>query len=253
MVYGKSSPRNLLIFHPIRWSFYLFLFPSCSSCFCKQNPFSPWYFQSSKVFPHCFFWYVASPLRSPITSCVDFRHLRGRPTCQLDLMVSNFCWISGKFWETLTKATYCGKKNGSRVRKFWQCRKQNMHEKINNVKSPATYIRCKNPPALENTLRPESDVAKCTWRSIYTQPYMKNIRSRLAGNNVNHLFGRDLSGLVAIGNHFWYWTLTTCIRVWIIYPTSGATWPGSKGNGNKLSIHGAYGMIDWVTDVAQCR
>lgn len=37
-------------------------------------------------------------------------------------------------------------------------------------------------------------------------------------------------------------TLTTCIRVWIIcYPTSGATWPRSKGNVNTYSIHGANG------------
>ena len=36
--------------------------------------------------------------------------------------------------------------------------------------------------------------------------------------------------------------LTTCIRVWITcYPTSGATWPRSKGNVNTYSIHGANG------------
>lgn len=76
--------------------------------------------------------------------------------------------------ETLTKATYSEKTmDGSRVGKLWQCRKQNMDEQMNNVKSPATYIRCKNPPALEHTLHPESDVAKCTWRSLYRQPYMK--------------------------------------------------------------------------------
>lgn len=32
-------------------------------CFSKKNPFSPWYFQTSKVFPHCFFETSRHPSR----------------------------------------------------------------------------------------------------------------------------------------------------------------------------------------------